>query len=125
MKKLLGILFVLALALVAPLVSAADFSFSDIEVNGENVMNGTVLYVERGETLDIRAVVKATANIQDVRVSAHIGGYEYGTVETDSQIMKIDSGSSRIVNLQLKVPDDMDASDEVTLYLKAYNDDSV
>ena len=125
MKKLLGILFVLALALVAPLVSAADFSFSDIEVNGENVMDGTVLYVERGETLDIRAVVKATANIQDVRVSAHIGGYEYGTVETDSQIMKIDSGSSRIVNLQLKVPDDMDASDDVTLYLKAYNDDSV
>ena len=64
---------------------AADYTFQDVEVNGVE-SSGTV-YVERGETVDIR--VELTSDVdaaENTRVKAWIGGYEYDDVEDRTDI---------------------------------------
>ena len=68
MKKIFGaILGLLLLVMLAGFASAADFEIVDVDVNGVdmdlNSMENPVLYVERGETLSIRAEIFANNRV--------------------------------------------------------------
>jgi hypothetical protein len=124
MNKLLGaILLVLMVFTMSNVAEAQDLSFADVEVNGASVLDGRTLYVERGDTLNVRVTLMANTNLDDLRVKASIGGYEYGDVEQDSEIIKLDSGTTRVVSLRIQIPEDIDASDDKNLKIEASNDD--
>ncbi|MBS3150303.1 hypothetical protein J4425_00655 [Candidatus Woesearchaeota archaeon] len=130
MKKIFGaILGLLLLVMLAGFASAADFEIVDVDVNGVdmdlNSMENPVLYVERGETLSIRAEIFANNSVNDMRLKAEIGGYEYDDIEETSDMFDLDEGVTRVQMLRLELPTDMQNNEVYTLRLKAYdrNDD--
>lgn len=114
--------FVLALvALVgtAVSVSAADYSFDRIEVNGLETNANTSLDVERGERVDIDVWLVATANTEDVEITAKINGYEYGSISDSTGLFNLDDGRTYKKTLTLYIPEDIEASEDYTLRIEA------
>lgn len=129
MKKLFGILLLSIFALVlSNSVSAQTFDITDIDIEGMNMQLGgddTIVYVERGDTVNIRVEIEALNDSEDVRVKAWIGGYEYDDIEDVTSMFDLTAGVTAVKYLNLEIPEDIDASDEYTLHIKAYdqNDD--
>ncbi|MBW3015132.1 hypothetical protein KY330_01810 [Candidatus Woesearchaeota archaeon] len=109
MKKIgLLAIFLVAFLAVSGLASALP-AIETVKVNGEFYAANTV--VERGEEIDIKLGLRATANESDVQVEADIYGYEYSDFEKVSDTshnMDINAGDLKWVTLNLKVPQDMD-----------------
>jgi|SRR3989344_2372046 len=122
MKKVLSaILGLFLLGVLAIAASASSFGFNDVDINGVNMDANTLLNVERGETITIRAEFSANDDMKDVRLKAEIGGYEYDDIDATSDIFDIESGVTYYKTLKLTMPEDMDASETYTLKLKLYN----
>ena len=129
MRKILGILLLSILALVIPLsVSAASFSFQDIDIEGIDMSIGgenPTVYAEKGGTVNIRVEVKAEEEVNDLKIKAWIGGYEYEDIEDVTEMFDLDENVTVVKYLDLEIPEDINANEEYTLHIKAYdqNDD--
>ncbi len=99
-------------------VSADDYIISSVEVNDLN-MAGTSLDVERGEILEIEVYLEANATKDDLRVTAKLMGYEYGSVSDSTEMFSIDEGRTYKKTLTIYVPEDIDSSEEYTLRIEA------
>jgi len=128
MKKVLGILLLSIFALVAvpALVSAQDFDITDIDIDGIDMnvpplAEDPIVYVERGADLNVRVQVATTADVEDLRVKAWIGGYEYDDVEDVSEMFDLDANLSAVKYLTLEIPEDINSNEEYTLHVKAYD----
>ncbi|MCD4666565.1 hypothetical protein K8R47_02030 [archaeon] len=132
MKKLLSIVLITMLALVS-FVSAYDndrqdykepYSIEEVEVNGLEITDGqTLLDVNRGDTVFVRIQLEANSDVDDVKVKAWFGGYEYDDIEDVTNAFDITEGRTYLKVLRLELPNDMDA-DDYTLHIKAYDQDN-
>ena len=138
MKKLLTAFILVALVglLGISFVSADTgvFQFREIEVDGVEVFpTGTdqVIYVERGETTDIRVEfvlddADPATQISDdrVRVKAWIGGFEFGDVTDRTDIFTVEEGITYVKHLSLDIPDDIELDDdEFRLHIEIFGND--
>ncbi len=120
MKRILSILAVLALALVAiPAALAVTFD-STVKINGHEVDEGTVLDVERGETLDLSlAVTAVNESVEDLRWRVWVGGYE-DLLEEKTGLFDLKADKTKLQSLTLDLPSDMDSGD-YTLHVELIN----
>lgn len=122
MKKFFGILILALVALVATNAYAQSLSFTGLEINGKSVLGqDVVLNVERGDIIDISAELKATDDSSGVKLKAWIGGYEYDEIEDVTDIFDVEKGVTYIKELVLEVPEDVDASEDYTLHVEAFD----
>ena len=123
-KALLSIVFALLMVLsVVPMVKASSFvSIDDVELNGVELANGKVIFVERDSRANVRVEFRALDDIKNVKVRAWIGGYEHGNIQDTQGPYDVNSAVTRIVNLGLQIPNDIDASKEYTLHIEVYNE---
>lgn len=127
MKKILSIVLALLISLtMLNCVSAAtstDYEIKEVEIDGLSATSD-VAYIERGSTLDVDAVLKANNSVEDIKVKAWIDSdYEYDEIEDLVGPFDLESGYARAVHLKLAIPEDMDASETYTLYVRASNGD--
>src|SRR3989344_1059991 len=139
MRKLLSLMLVFLVVFSAlPMVAKAQtssLSFDEIEVEGTTVvLNNDVVDVavvkdltENSETfLPIRIRLKSTQNIEDLKVSAWIGGYEFGVPRDTSEpfdITTYGTGAVKSVVLKLPLPKDLESSKVYKLNVEAFNND--
>src|SRR3989344_4217108 len=139
MRKLLSLMLVFLVVFSAlPMVAKAQtssLSFDEIEVEGTTVvLNNDVVDVavvkdltENSETfLPIRVRLKSTQNIEDLKVSAWIGGYELGVPRDTSEpfdITTYGTGAVKSVVLKLPLPKDLESSKVYKLNVEAFNND--
>src|SRR3990167_2648108 len=139
MRKLLSLMLVFLVVFSAlPMVAKAQtssLSFDEIEVEGTTVvLNNDVVDVavvkdltENSETfLHIRIRLKSTQNIEDFKVSAWIGGYEFGVPRDTSEpfdITTYGTGAVKSVVLKLPLPKDLESSKVYKLNVEAFNND--
>src|SRR3989344_1538299 len=138
MKKLLSIMLVFLVALsVMPLTKAqtSSLSFDEIEVEGTTVVqDNSVVDVavvkdltESSETyLPVRVRLSATVDIKDLKVSAWIGGYEYGVPRDTSEPFDITTYGTEAVKsvvLKLPLPRDLESSKGYKLNVEAFNNE--
>lgn len=132
--KMLGALALLLVSLVVvPAVSALDFKFDKVEINGDAVdlanleTNPETVAVERGDTLNLHVVLhveNATeGDVDNLRLRAWIGGYEYDLIEDKTDVFKLSSSESRkSFDLALELPEDMEIeNDAYTLHVEVLN----
>ncbi len=130
MKKLLSIFLVLVLSISG--ITASVFAdqearpinplmFKDIDIDGTDMSDIKLLYVERGESLNIRVEVESYSNVEDVRVKAYIAGYEYDEIEDITSIFDMEKGVRMVKNLRLSIPEDMDVNEDYEIRVKLYN----
>jgi len=118
--KFLGIFLVLLAVLSLGIVNAASpyYEISKVEVEDREVTTADTNYIvaERGEEIQVDVWVAGTTvsgstSLDNVRVKAWIGGYEYGDVVEKSGSFKVESDGVYHETLYLEIPDDMDADD--------------
>ena len=134
--KILGILAVFLFALLS--LNTADaaspyYGISKVEVENKEVSTTDTSYivVERGQDIQIDVWIngKTTApatSIDNVRVKAWIGGYEYGDVAEKTSVFKIEKDGVYHKTLSLVIPNDIDAdnsgnSEQYTLNIEVYD----
>jgi uncharacterized membrane protein len=124
MRKILGVMavFIIALLTVSLVVAVpaastvgglATAGAVTVEVNGEELIAGSLLVVEEGETLDIEVELRnpaGSANAEGIEVVARLSGYEYSdseSLEDSSELFDVDAGTRKFVNLELTIPSDL------------------
>ena len=111
-----------------------DFSITKVEVDGTVASKTGAVFVERGSTVIVDVWVKGNdafrkcqdnraRSCYDVKVKAFIGGYEYGDVEDSEGPFEVEPGVTYHKTLRLVIPEDIEASDDYTLRVEAYDDD--
>lgn len=117
--------------------SVPDIDEMTVYVNGEMVWHGycnpdsepsigrwictTYQYapmgLERGETATVRVSFIANTDLEETTVHTWITGY-HKDIEAESPMFDVFAGNSYTRTLNLKIPDDLDARDEYTLYVQ-------
>jgi hypothetical protein len=151
MKKLLSILLVLFLSMsflvTQTKAQGAPFDIINVYIDGVSVNENDVLYVERGESINI--MVRAHSNddwpeidsgrvdangnpimIDDVdhveegvKIEAEIDGYEYDRIDDVTEMFDIEYNVIYPRSLRLTIPDDIEASETYNLRIRTYNQD--
>jgi len=140
MKKLLNVLVFLLVATLFATSANAQYNFKDIEVNGVDMaippVDTQIVYVERGDNINIRVELSQDFNdgailpqlpqfidVENVKVKAWIGGYEYGDIEYTTEVFDMDPNVIYVKNLALKIPEDINPTDDYTLNIEVYDKD--
>ena len=118
MKKILSLFLVSLLCLTGVFAATStDYRIDHVEIN--NIVPDTnAVYAERGELLDITIYVEGINDTENVRAKAWIEGYEYEDIEDSSDMFDLNGGVDRTIDLTLNIPEDMEASDDYTLYVR-------
>jgi uncharacterized membrane protein len=115
--KILTTILMLGVVLIPPAAAqdANYIGFDQIEINGDEAEDGDTLFVERGDTLDIRASVEAndTIDVQNAQIEAWIAGYRYVDEERDrvtdyTGTFDLPAGNTRSFDMEIDIPVDMD-----------------
>ncbi|MFH1456292.1 MAG: CARDB domain-containing protein [archaeon] len=124
-KAILGLVMLFLITMTGVVAAGnLDFTEFDFYVNGVHTETGDVVQVERGETVSLALKLTSFTTLdEDIKVKAWIGGYEYDDIEDVTEMFDVEQGVRYIKYLTLDVPADMDADDEYTLHVEAYNDD--
>jgi len=95
----------------------------DVSVNGVDYISGeNVIGIEAGETVPIKVVFRASEDASDVVVKAFIDGYRNDiTAKTDR--FELVNESIYTKYLSLKVPSDIDPTEDYTLTIRISNKD--
>ena len=126
MKKLLNLVLFVLVALVFATSVNAVYTFNKVQVNGVDMIAvlpavSPVVYVERGDSVNIMAQFANTVDAKDVRVKAWIGGYEFGNIEYTTGLFDVIASTTYSKSLLLKIPDDLDATQDYTLHVSVYD----
>src|SRR3989338_1882409 len=105
------------------LISVNALVMSEVKVDGTAISQNAIVSAIKGNTLDIRVELFGDLNFteNDVRVKAWIGGYEYDDIETTSDLFNVQSNVIYVKNLELELPEDMDATEAYTLHVDDYS----
>lgn len=105
--------------------SRDDFRIDVVKVKGLTVSDSAPVRVERGTTVPVVVEFRGTGKIAyDTRIRVYIGGYEYGDVQAMSDIFEVRPGTRDSRELLLRVPYDIEASDDYTLNVEMFDDDN-
>lgn len=137
---MLAIFAVLSIGVVAadvregPSVDATALEVVSLEINGHEQgvyddANEYNLEVARGEKLSLELEVAADMDVDDVQVSAMIGGYEYSNYEFDkvfdmSRTFNMQAGDKKFISLDLEVPIKLE-QDYAKVYIEVHSRDDL
>jgi len=126
MKLAIVMLFLALVALPVSLAATSnDYRITQVEVDGIVATAANTVYVERSETAAIEIWFEGIAgnsSVDDVRIKAWIGGYEYGDIQDRTEIFTVEPGVSYRKVLRLDIPEDMEASKDYTLHVEMFDD---
>ena len=122
MKQLiLALMVVLSLFAVPTMADSDNYSVSEVSVDGIVLGDAdSTITVERGQALDLEVTLKGESDPTDVQVKAWIGGYEHSSVQATSSMFDVEDGVSYKVNLNLEMPQDLEAG-AYTLYVEVFD----
>lgn len=127
MLLIVGLLSLMNVNAVSP-----DYDIEKVEVEDRLVSTADTNYVvaERGETIEVAVWVIGQQTggsvVDNVRVKAWVGGYEYGEVAEKSNAFKIEPSGTYKKSLFVEIPNDIDAdnngnSEGYTLHVEVYD----
>jgi uncharacterized membrane protein len=104
--------------------SSSAFSVEQIRLDNLDISNGDVVYVERGTTSTLEVWVKGqNVTVDNVKIKAWIGGYEYGDIQDTSDIFDVEAGTTYKKTLRLDIPTDFEVSNTDSMNVEVYNGD--
>ena len=123
MKKLmLAMLIVLSLVSVPAMADeSSNYEISSVYIEGISYASDSAINVERGDEVTVRVNIEGTGEATDISLKTWIGGYEYETVQETSEMFDVEDGVIYGVTLYLELPTDLEAEQEYTLYVQAYD----
>ncbi len=121
---LVSIIAVFAVLTLIAGVSAGELvNIDKVTINGADVSTSTVSGIEAGETIPIKVVFTAAEDASDVTVKAWIDGYR-SDISAKTGVFELINGSVYTKTLSLKLPSDIDPTEDYTLIIRISNQDS-
>lgn len=119
---LVSLVAILALIFAIAYVSAAETPYiTSVEVNGVEALDGSAdIGVTAGETLAVKVVFEAVTNASDVKIKAWITGASAYSATSGS--FDVVEGRTYSKLFAVKVPTNIDPSEDVYLYLDTEGD---
>ena len=115
--KFVGLMLLMAVIFMPTVLAQNYAEITEVKINGDIAQNGDDLYVERGDELTVRVTITAqTGDLTDAYLQAYISGYRYAYYESSlisdfSKTFTLPEGDKRTIELNLKVPMDMETKD--------------
>ncbi len=130
-QKLFSMFVLLALGFLLCMNTAEALEFTEIKVNGVEYINtNDIIHVDRGDDVEIRvelvgidsAICTLSPNCDEerVRVKAWIGGYKYDEIDDSTNRFTVLEDTTYVKTLNLKIPHDLEATDDYTLHIESY-----
>ena len=136
MKKIMGLFALVTLMLVSltSLVSAgqdfqcqfgSDFCIEKVWINGVTFDRANLaVRAERGQPLVVDVQFRGVGEVAErTFVHAFIGGYEYGDLSDSKGPFEVLPEVIDTKRLVIRLPEDLSANDQYTLFLEMYDDD--
>jgi len=114
---LVFLIAILAVSVFAVSVSALDVVINRVDLNGLTADSTSVVAGFSGEILPVKVIFTSNEDEGDVRVIAWLSGYK-DEIEDSSGRMHLISGSTYTETLSLRLPEDIDLSEEYRLYVR-------
>ena len=136
MRAKLRLFSVLALMLIGLFVisgianaDSVPVSIESVEVDGEEVMDGTILGgITRGDTIEVKVKLLATDDDSNIVVEASVKGLDHDNEKAEDEVgpFTVKDGKTYVKKLTLELPDRMDV-EEYALRIEVSNrkDDDV
>ncbi len=129
---ILGVLMLVLIGVLAVAVSATlPVTIDQVEVEGTTLSpsDSTRLDLERGQTVDVRIELVASADVENVEVTGFISGYEYNDYESMSDtthVFDMEAGVKYVKTLTLTLPVRAEEDDyKLRLIVTDRNDDEL
>lgn len=133
----IALIFLIALLGLSTVVSASSdlYDISLVKINGMDVSTTSITDALLADSTEVEVWIIGMGNsstcpggdvndcaVNDVKVKAWIGGYEYGDIEATSSAFTIQPGVSYKKTLNLEIPSDLDVTkNDYTLYVEVYD----
>lgn len=99
-----------------------DLIFEEVEANGVELSDSSVIQVMNGETLEVVMKFTAQENFDDARIMAFIEGYEHSTLVESTNIFGVIEGKTYVKTITLNLPADMNNQEDYKLRIVGAND---
>ncbi len=110
--KGLKILMMLVIALVATTVAGAlPVTIDTVKLNGDDLHAGhdNILVVDRNDEYQVRVIVTATEDVDNVQIEAAMRGYDHRDLAQDiTDVFDMKANRTYVRNLNINVPDRME-----------------
>lgn len=134
LKKLSAlIVLVLGVLVSSTATLAGELSLQgdmQVKIDNEDIGENDILYVERGQDIDVDVRFTPDSDFKDVRVKAWLGGYEYDDIRDVSSIFDVEEGVTYKKSLSITIPEDIEIKDDedddmdtFELRVEIFNDD--
>lgn len=121
-KFLVSLIAFLAVVAFVAAVNASDLSvdINEIEVNGIDILSGSVVAGIAGEVIPVNVMFTAYTDAGDVQVSTWIQGHRSDSTQID--FADLVSDKSYNARLALVLPTDIDPQEDMTLFVRIESD---
>jgi uncharacterized membrane protein len=121
MKQIKNLLVsLIAVFAVISLLGCASAAFNvaidKVEIN-DKVLDGVAVAAFAGDTLPVQVFYTSYSDVADAKVKAWISGYQ-DDIEAVSERVHLLAGTSYVNTLSLKIPSDLDLSEDHVLYVR-------
>ena len=108
MKSITAFLLVLVgLVVMSSAALAVTPDFFKVEIDNVEYEPGDVIFLERGQEVEVEVEMVFTGDIDDVKVEEWLGGYEYDDIEDKISQFDVQDVFKHKKVLTLELPDDM------------------
>lgn len=132
-------LYISAILLLLVLTVASVYATGDlvtqesitVNVDGVDLSSNVPLYVERGQELPISISFIGNSNVcssdssnntcYDARIRVFIGGYEYGDVQSLSEIFPVYGNTLHVKHMTFRIPSDIPANSDYILNVEFFD----
>ncbi len=113
MNKIVKSIAILAMLLLSALaVSAATVpvSIDSVKIDGDAISPSASnrLSLERNDDIDIKVTITALSDVENVKITATLDGYEYGDISDSTSVFDVEANTTYKKTLTLTLPDRMD-----------------
>ena len=108
-------LFLVSVITLAGIASAADVpvTIDEVKIDGDTILPSGVnrLNIERGDKIEVKVIITAIEDAENVQIEAWIDGYEYSDKESTSdetRTFDVEANTTYPKELELRIPENVD-----------------
>ncbi len=108
--KSIAILAMLLLSALAVSAATVPVTIDSVSIDGDVILPDATnrLSIERGEDIDVKVIITATADTDNVEISAFLSGYEKGKLSDSTKVFDVEANTIYKKTLKLELSERLD-----------------
>ena len=112
LAMLMAVFMALSVFFVAADVCDGDLCVTEVEVDGDDVSDGDLIVLDRGQDIEVDLNLRADSDVDDVQIQVLMTGYEHGVLEDSSKTFSMREDRVYSKDFVLSIPSDLDVDED-------------